>query len=259
MPDAEPKRLLVIACEVFHRELSALAARSPRITDVVFLPKGLHDLETGRMRALIQKEIDAASPEKYDLVVLAYGLCNNGTLGLRARSIPISIPRAHDCITLFFGSRRRYREYFDANPGTYYHTTGWLERGKSDLAGGIMSQLGLSSTHAEYLDKYGRENADYIMQVLGAWRANYKRLTYIRMPIEGLPDYTATSRLEADENNWSFEIVQGDARLLEAICEGRAEGARAEGPEFAVVPPGGRLESGLDDEVFSSAPGDGAA
>ena len=248
MPDAPAKRILVIACEVVWRELAALAARSPRIVDLAFLPKGLHDLETGKMRARIQEEIDRADPAKYEFVALAYGLCNNGTLGIEARGIPLVIPRAHDCITFFFGSRGRYREYFDANPGTYYRTTGWTERGKSDLADGIMSQLGLTSTYAEYVAKYGKDNADYIMRVLGGWRQNYKRLTYVRMPIGGLPDYTVDARAEAAENKWEYDEVAGDVALLDALVTGRWDS-----PEFIVVPPGSRLGGALDDEVFSIA------
>jgi len=250
MADGRPKRILVIACEVLHRELSILAGRSPRVVDVEFLPKGLHDLETGKMRERLQAKIDGVDESKYEFIALAYGLCNNGTLGLEARGVPLVIPRAHDCITFFFGSRRRYREYFDANPGTYYRTTGWTERGESDLADGVMSQLGLDKTYQEYAEKYGRDNAEYIMKVLGGWRQNYKRLTYIRMPVEGLPDYTQEARAEAAQNNWEFEVVEGDTALLESLATGRwANG------EFAAVAPGGRLSSAADDEIFSVAAG----
>jgi len=246
MPDKNPKRILIIACEVVARELHALAARSPRIVDIVFLPKGLHDQETARMRARLQEEIDKADPERYDAVVMAYGLCNNGTLGLRAPLVPLVIPRAHDCISFFFGSARRYRDYFDANPGTYYQTTGWFERGNSDLADNIMSQLGLSSAYSEYVEKYGKENADYIMGVLGGWRANYRRMTYIRMPVEGLPEYVEKAREEAAKNNWEFDLVEGDMSLLEAMVTGTWDDER-----FCVAPPGAALERVSDDSIFA--------
>ncbi len=247
MPESNSKRILIIACEVFHREISALAARSPKVVDFVFLPKGLHDLETAKMRARIQEEIDKADSEKYEFVVLAYGLCNNGTLGLAAREAPLVIPRAHDCITLFFGSRSKYREYFDSNPGTYYYTTGWTERGKTDLADNIMSQLGLSSTYNEYVEKYGKDNADYIMKVLGGWRENYKKLTYIKMPVDGLPDYTELSKAEAETHKWQFEVVDGDTAILNALATGDWES-----DEFVVVRAGETLSGATGDEIFSA-------
>ena len=41
-------------------------------------------------------------------MVLAYGLCGGVTAGLHAGSITLVIPRAHDFITIFLGSRDRY-------------------------------------------------------------------------------------------------------------------------------------------------------
>ena len=60
--------------------------------------------------------------------------------------MPLVIPRAHDCIALFMGSRQRYREYFDAHPGTYYRTSGWIERDDATSAGEetVSQRLGLT-------------------------------------------------------------------------------------------------------------------
>jgi hypothetical protein len=38
------------------------------------------------------------------------------------------VPRAHDCIALLLGSREKYAVYFDAHPGTFYQSPGWVER-----------------------------------------------------------------------------------------------------------------------------------
>ena len=249
MPDTLPKRILLIACEIVHRELCALSSVSPRIVDLVFLPKGLHEIGAEEMRAQIQAEIDKADPSKYEFIALGYGLCNNGALALTARQIPLVIPRAHDCITFFFGSRRLYRQYFDANPGTYYRTTGWSERGAAKPGESIMSQLGLDKTYNEYVEKYGKENADYIMNVLGGWRQHYKKLTYIAMPLSGLPDYTESARAEAAENGWLFELLPGDLSILKALTTGEWDSG-----EFVVVPPGCTLGPAPDDEIFSTLP-----
>ena len=40
------------------------------------------------------------------------------------------VPRAHDCITLFLGSKERYLDYFQTHPGVYFKTSGWIERGE---------------------------------------------------------------------------------------------------------------------------------
>ena len=130
-----------IGCEIVYREACYLAAVGPHRVDVEFLQKGLHDLETPDMVAKLQATIDAVSPEVgYDSILLGYGRCNDGLVGVQARDIRLVVPRAHDCITFFFGSRAAYREYFDNYPGTFYMTTGWSERNAFDESNGDQTQ-----------------------------------------------------------------------------------------------------------------------
>ena len=87
-------RLKLISCEIFFREMEFLLERSPHAIDVEFLQKGLHDIPTEEMLKRIQAQVDAASEQDYDAVLLGYGLCNNGLVGLTARNIPLVLPRA---------------------------------------------------------------------------------------------------------------------------------------------------------------------
>ncbi|MFH1022150.1 MAG: DUF1638 domain-containing protein, partial [Planctomycetota bacterium] len=146
--------LKIISCEIFYREMCALAARSPNRTDIEFLPKGLHDIGAPGMLARVQAAVDATGGKGYDAILLGYGLCNNGVAGLAARSAPLVIPRAHDCMTLFLGGTARYLEYFYAHPGTYFQTTGWLERGS---AGEDLKQLTIEGKNG-----VGLSRADFV-------------------------------------------------------------------------------------------------
>ena len=123
-------RLKLISCEVLYREMCATVARSPHQVDVEFLPKGLHDLGGSVMCGRVQQAVDRVDSERYEAVVFGYALCGNGIVGLTARTLPLVIPRAHDCIALLMGSRQRYQSYFQQNPGVYFRSTGWLERGE---------------------------------------------------------------------------------------------------------------------------------
>src|ERR1035437_2835780 len=175
------RKLKFIGCEIIYREACYLAATSAHRVDVQFLRKGLHDLETLTMRDLVQKAIDAVvETDGYEAILLGYARCNDGLVGVKARKIPLIIPRAHDCITFFFGSRAAYQAYFDQHPGTYYLTTGWSERNVEGDYGrpaygqqGVMDRLGLAKTKQQLIEQYGEENADFIAEMVGNWTANY--------------------------------------------------------------------------------------
>ena len=120
-------RLKIISCEVFCREFRYFAAQSEHLIDIVFQPFGLHDTPK-KLRGVTQAEVDATPENKYHYILIGYGLCSRGTAGVTARHTPLVIPRAHDCITMFLGSKERYAQRFREAPGSYYYSSGWIER-----------------------------------------------------------------------------------------------------------------------------------
>ena len=121
--------LKIIACEISFREICMAAAQSVNVAELEFLTQGYHD-NPDIGRALLQEKIDSVENGKYDAILLGYALCNNMLVGLKTDNVPLVIPRAHDCITFFFGSKEQYMEYYNSRPGTYYYTSGWLEHRK---------------------------------------------------------------------------------------------------------------------------------
>ena len=163
-------KLKCLACDVLARPLYLSAAHSPHIVDIELFPRGLHNTPA-ILRGRLQERIDAAAGQGYDAVVMAYGLCGQATAGLTAREKPVVVPRAHDCITLFLGGRERYDAQFEQQPGTYWYALDYMER--DDGTGGSMG-LGAGAgtegqaVYEQYVEKYGQDNADYLMEVMGA-------------------------------------------------------------------------------------------
>jgi hypothetical protein len=244
-------RLKLISCEIFYREICAVVSRSHHTIDVEFMPKGLHDIGCASMLERLQAALDRVDESKYGAVVFGYGLCNNGIVGLTARSIPIVIPRAHDCITVFFGSGEKYLEYFNNNPGTYYKTTGWIERGAD--AGelrqlSITHQIGMDRGFEELVEKYGEDNAKYLYDQLCNYVRNYGQFTFIEMGVEPDGKFEQSVREDAAARGWRFDKVCGDISMLQRLVDDDWNEK-----EFLVVQPGQRVTVTYEDSIIGSS------
>lgn len=238
--------LKCFSCEALARLVYHCAAQSPHLVDVELVRIGLHN-EPINLRGLLQQKIDAISSQDYEAIVLAYGLCGQATLGLVAREIPVIIPRAHDCITLFLGSRARYQEQFADNPGTYWYSLDYIERKEASgtfiaLGSGVDS-TNIQARYDEFVEKYGEDNADYLMEVMGAWQSHYNRAAYIDLGVGDGTQLEAQTEQEAAKRGWNYERITGNIRLIRRLLNGEWD------QDFLVIQPGEKIAMSYDDNV----------
>jgi hypothetical protein len=239
----------LIACKVLQREISLLSAKCENFIDISFIRQGFHN-EPEKLREILQSEIDAidenrdhhtAANRTFDAIAIGYGLCSNGIVNISSKKYPLVVPKAHDCITLILGSKERYKQYFDRyNGGVYWYTPGWIENT-------IMpSKTRFDMIYNEYAEKYGEDNARYLMNMEQSWMTEYSRCTYINWKALEFPAHIEYSRECARYMAWAFELVEGDSRLLGDLIGGKWDGER-----FLVVPPNRAVAPSHDDEIVT--------
>ena len=214
----------VIACDVFTRELCHGVVTSPHTVDLEFTERGSHD-ESDRLNGIIQEKIDAAddSPKEYDAILLGYGLCGNSTRGLSSRNTKLVIPRAHDCCTIFLGSKESFKEHFSHNPSRQFSSAGYMERGNGYLRTSTFSkEMGFDKGYEEYVELYGEDNARHIMETLGPAlnTGADDSIIYIDIPETAHLSFKDRCREEAERDGKEFICIPGSIRLLRDMVHG---------------------------------------
>jgi hypothetical protein len=238
----KPMHLKMISCEVFAREANYCASLSPHIVDIEFTEKDAHD-HSPTLRQRIQTMIDAAgeSGSRYDAILLGYGLCGNAIVGIKAGSIPLVVPRAHDCCAICLGSRKRFEDEFRDNPSMPFSSSGYLERGGSYMRESTLEGMaGGDDMYQEYVEKYGEENARYILEAMTVSDPD-NRLVYIDVPEFSHLGYAELCRKRAEADGRDFVLLPGDIRLIRMLT-----GGQWNDDEFQVIPPGRTIAATYD-------------
>ena len=238
------KRFKCIACEIFFREFSLAAALSDNVIKLKFMHQGLHNMGAERMGLALQEEIDNTDAKLFDAILLGFGLCGNGVLGLHSE-LPLVIPRAPDCIPLLMGDRDKHKEYYDNNHGTFYLSPGWIERAGSGESGSESGQMiGFGYNREELVERYGEKMADYVAKTLSGWDKNYSKYTLIDTGTGNLEFYEKEVLRRASEKGWEYEKYTSENRLAKLLFSGNWNDY-----DFLVVPPRAKLIPTYDDNI----------
>ncbi len=200
------KRLKVIACEVAFRELSFYGSQSNCIIDFTFMPRKLHIIGTKSMKETLQSEIDKVDIDRYDAILLGYGLCGCGVVGLKSK-LPMVIPKAHDCISFFLGSKEKYLEIKQDYPKAFYFTPGWLER--------------------EIIPNRGYTSEDFAL-----YKDVIDDAIFINTSVGNTDNYRKEIKEMCQSLEASFKEIQGDSLLLQNFLNGNWDE-----DSFKIIPP----------------------
>ena len=244
--------LKVIACKALVRETCHFVAQSDHPVDLEFFGYALHD-DPSQMAAELQARIDACQGQGYDAIVIVAGLCGNGCVGVTARDVPLVLPRVDDCIVMLLGSRERYNADHGANPGTYYYIPGWLEwaEPERDMKAAFSLEM-RQAVYQQFVEKYGEDNAAYLMDTLYNWQKSYSRACLIDTGLATEPQLARYRRQTAEIAGtwgWRSEELTGDTHLVRGLIQGLWPDN-----DFLIVPPGCTIQPAYDGGVVCAAP-----
>jgi hypothetical protein len=102
----------------------------------------------------------------------------------------------------------------------------------------------LAEVYEDYVEKYGQDNADYLMEVMGAWQDHYKRAAYIDLGFGNGAAVEEQARADATRRNWTFDRVAGDLVLIRRLLAGDWD------EDYLVLQPGQQLVMTYDDDII---------
>lgn len=254
-------RIKLIACKVLFREISYVCSTSESIVDITWIRQGKHNYPE-QLHDILQEEIDLIEAgkdnhtnkmneisenddgvaEDFDAIVLGYGLCSNAVSGLKTKKHRLVIPKAHDCITLFMGSKEKYTHYFNEIPGCYWYTADWIENT-------TMPGQPRHAMMVRYFEEqgYDEDTIDYLMEALNGLR-NYHNAAYIRMPFLDKPEYREATKKAAEFYGWQYHEIEGEMSLFERLISGDWNEE-----DFLVLEPGEIAVQSYDSDILRRA------
>ncbi|MFH1138958.1 MAG: DUF1638 domain-containing protein [Pseudomonadota bacterium] len=206
--------LLLLACQVVFKEMErGLPPDLPRRV----LDPALH-LQPDLLRKTLQEAVNQEE-DKYDSIILGYGLCSRAVEGLKSSRARLILPRVDDCIGIFLGSRQAHLSALAAEPGTFFLSRGWIEAGVTPF------------NEFEYtVKRFGREKAYSLTQRM---LRHYRRLALLSLGRdEKYCRYLDYAREMATKFGLDLQEMEGSGRLMEKMTRGPWD------DDFLIVPAG---------------------
>ncbi len=214
-------KIALIGCMVFARDISHILVNSKHKIHPFWLEQGLHDTPQ-LLQKKIQEKINEIEELKdintgialFDTIVLAYGLCSNGIVGLTSKKLPIVAPRCDDCMALFLGSQEKYLDIFTSYKGVYWFNKAWCENEF------IPSKERYDQMYKNYVEEYGEENADFLLDSDMSFTKNYENAFFIKSNIYDDAIERKNVKENADYFKWQYIEVEANNSFILDLMNG---------------------------------------
>ena len=157
---------------------------------------------------------------------------NTGKGDLTAVFEDVDFVKVGYCITFLLGSKERYQHYFDTHRGVYWYSAGWIENNQQP------GRERYEQTLRDYVEKYGQDNAEYLMQMEQGWIHEYQWATYVDWGFPGSEENKRFTRRCAEFLGWDYDELEGDPSLVQRLVDGQWDEE-----SFLLLEPGQKVEA----------------
>ena len=128
----------------------------------------------------------------------------------------------------------------EKSPGIYWYSPGWIETGFTPGRENYETML------RSYIEKYGEDNARYLMETEQGWLEKYTTAAYVDMGFCDDLRYREYTRECAEWLGLHYEELEGNPQLITNFLEGSWD------PEnILIVEPGEQVAAAHDEKVIS--------
>lgn len=209
---------IVIACETLRDELERAMEVTQSSFEVTWVDSNYH-MDPNGLRIKLQEEIDKITGA--DTILLAYGCCGNGLIGLDASTADLIIPKTDDCISMVLCKPEKK---FNRLKKTYFLTKGWID-----------SSRGLMEEYVRAVERYGEAKAERIFRLM---LKSYRYLMLIDTGAYNIYDYVPRAKEIADITHLDLIVRPGGTWLLEKLLTGPYD------DDFCIIPKGEEVKIG---------------
>lgn len=192
----------IIACAMLEDEFNAVYEKLGCDIPVIWLDRGYHNTPEN-LRIKLQETINSLQDQ--DELLLCFGLCGNGTAGLKSEKARLIVPKFDDCLNMILCDGNRTCRGL-VQPGTMYLTSGWTKDTE-----GILQQ------YDELLEEYDEETRDDILEMM---YAHYDSVTVIDTGCYPLEETMEYAKQTCELMDFTLKTTKGYTTIIEKLLTG---------------------------------------
>ncbi|MGL4392879.1 MAG: DUF1638 domain-containing protein [Fusobacteriaceae bacterium] len=206
----------IISCNIFENMLKNILKEKSCQFEVTYIGMENHVIPSKLKELIIEEIIKTEVSKKYTKIILLYGLCGNAIEGISS-SLPIVVPKAHDCCAIFLESGKKFYENFSERLSAEWYTSDYLEKIEELKKIDENFKMNYSRNSLDYyIEKYGEDNGKYLYEILSNSK---KEIIFIKT----ISENDEKNIVYLKQQYESVEIVNGGKAFVEKILDEKTE------------------------------------